>query len=461
MCGIFGIHGQPSAASIVHLGLYSLQHRGQESAGIVAIDNNGSAHVARKMGLVSDGFDGGTINSLDGGLAIGHTRYSTAGSSTIENAQPVLVRFRGGHIALAHNGNLTNATELRHELEEQGSIFSSTMDSEVLVHRLAKAAADAPEEKLAEALTGVEGAYSLLVVIGDTLLIARDPRGWRPLVLGRTPDGAYVAASETCALDIVGATVIRDVEPGEIVAVDASGMRSIKPLAQKESRRCVFEYVYFSRPDSRVFGGSVDRARRALGRRLAKECPAPAADLVFSVPDSSNSAALGFAEESGLPLELALIRNHYVGRTFIQPTQAGRDAKVKVKYNAVREVLDGKSVVMVDDSIVRGTTTRGLVAMVRAAGAREVHMRVSSAPITGPCYYGIDTPNREELIAANMTTEQIAAHIGVDTLGYLSLDGMLESVPGGPGGFCHACFSGDYPTPPPADPDKLRFGCGC
>ena len=461
MCGIFGIHGQPGAASVVHLGLYSLQHRGQESAGIVAIDNDGSAHVARKMGLVSDGFDGGTIGSLDGRLAIGHTRYSTAGSSTIENAQPVLVRFRGGHIALAHNGNLTNATELRHELEEQGSIFSSTMDSEVLVHRLAKSAADAPEQKLAEALTGVEGAYSLLVVIGDTLLVARDPRGWRPLALGRMPDGAYVAASETCALDIVGATVVRDVEPGEIVAVDANGLRSIKPLAQKETRKCVFEYVYFSRPDSRVFGGSVDRARRALGRRLAKECPAPGADLVFSVPDSSNSAALGYAEQSGLPLELALIRNHYVGRTFIQPTQAGRDAKVKVKYNAVREVLDGKSVVMVDDSIVRGTTTRGLVAMVRAAGAREVHMRVSSAPITGPCYYGIDTPNREELIAANMTTEQIAAHIGVDTLGYLSLDGMLESVPGGPRGFCHACFSGDYPTPPPTDPDKLRFGCGC
>ena len=461
MCGIFGVQGLPEAASIVHLGLYSLQHRGQESAGIVAIDPDGSARVARKMGLVSDGFDGTTIGSLDGSLAIGHTRYSTAGSSTIENAQPVLARFRGGHIALAHNGNLTNATELRRELEDQGSIFSSTMDSEVLVHRLAKSSAESPEWKLAEALQGVEGAYSLLVIIGDTLLAARDPRGWRPLVLGRTPEGAYVAASETCALDIVGASVTCEIEAGEIIAVDSSGFRSIKPFTPHESRRCVFEYVYFSRPDSRVFGGSVDRARRALGRRLAKECPAVGADLVFSVPDSSNSAALGFAEQSGLPLELALIRNHYVGRTFIQPTQAGRDAKVKVKYNAVREVLEGRSVVMVDDSIVRGTTTRGLVAMVRAAGAREVHMRVSSAPITGPCYYGIDTPNREELIAANMTTEEIATHIGVDTLGYLSLDGMLESVPGGPGGFCHACFSGDYPTPPPTDPDKLRFGCGC
>jgi amidophosphoribosyltransferase len=461
MCGIFGVQGLPQAASVVHLGLYSLQHRGQESAGIVAIDRNGDARIARKMGLVSDGFDGGTISSLDGSLAVGHTRYSTAGSSTIENAQPMLVRFRGGHIALAHNGNLTNATELRRELEDQGSIFSSTMDSEVLVHRLAKSSAEAPEWKLAEALQGVEGAYSLLVIIGDTMLAARDPRGWRPLVIGRMPEGAFVAASETCALDIVGASVYCEVEAGEIVAIDAEGVRSIKPFKNTEMRRCVFEYVYFSRPDSRVFGGSVDRARRALGRRLAKECPAPGADLVFSVPDSSNSAALGFAEQSGLPLELALIRNHYVGRTFIQPTQAGRDAKVKVKYNAVREVLDGKSVVIVDDSIVRGTTTRGLVAMVRAAGAREVHMRVSSSPITGPCYYGIDTPNREELIAANMTTDQIAAHIGVDTLGYLSLDGMLESVPGGPRGFCHACFSGDYPTPPPADPDKLRFGCGC
>ena len=461
MCGIFGVQGVSRAASVVHLGLYSLQHRGQESAGIVAIDDDGTARVARKMGLVSDGFDGPTVGSLDGALAIGHTRYSTAGSSTIDNAQPVLVRFRGGHIALAHNGNLTNATELRRELENEGSIFSSTMDSEVLVHRLAKSAAEAPEAKLAEALQGVEGAYSLLVVIGNTLLVARDPRGWRPLVLGRTADGAYVAASETCALDIVGASVVREVDAGEIIAIDGDGLRSIKPLGRKDSRRCVFEYVYFSRPDSRVFGGSVDRARRALGRRLAQECPAPGAELVFSVPDSSNSAALGFAEQSGLPLELALIRNHYVGRTFIQPTQAGRDAKVKVKYNAVREVLDGKSVVMVDDSIVRGTTTRGLVAMVRAAGAREVHMRVSSAPITGPCYYGIDTPNREELIAANMTTEQIAAHIGVDSLGYLSLDGMLESVPDGPRGFCHACFSGDYPTPPPTDPDKLRFGCGC
>jgi len=460
MCGIFGIHGHPHAAEISHLGLYSLQHRGQESAGIVASGFDGSAQAVKTMGLVSEGLSSGEIDRMRGEVAIGHTRYSTAGSSTIENAQPVLARFRDGHIALAHNGNLTNATEMRRELEDAGSIFTSTMDSEVLVHRIARSASTTPEGKLADALQNVEGAYSLVVTIGDTLLAARDPRGWRPLVMGKLA-GSYVFASESCALDIVGAETIREVERGEIVAVDREGVRSSHPLENKEGRQCVFEYVYFARPDSRVFGGSVDRARRQLGRRLAKEHPAPTAQLVFSVPDSSNSAALGFAEESKLPFELALIRNHYVGRTFIQPTQAGRDAKVKVKYNAVREVLEGKSVVMVDDSIVRGTTTRGLVAMVRAGGAREVHMRVSSSPITGPCYYGIDTPNREELIAANMTVDEIAGALGVDSLGYLSLDGMLESVPDGPDGFCHACFSGDYPTPPPTDPQKLRFGCGC
>src|SRR5919206_486378 len=376
MCGIFGVHGHPDAVQLTRLGLYSLQHRGQESFGVVAVDETGAARAMKSMGLVP----GAQSNGLHGILAIGHTRYSTAGASTIENAQPVLARSRGGHLALAHNGNLADAV---------------------------------------------------------------------------------VFASETCALDIIGARFEREVEPGEIVAADDAGVRSSSPFPRRELRRCVFEHVYFARPDSRIFGGSVDRARRQLGRRLAREHPARDADLVFSVPDSSNSAALGFAEESGLPYELALIRNHYVGRTFIQPTQAGRDAKVKVKYNAVKEVLDGKSVVMVDDSIVRGTTTRGLVAMIRAAGAREVHMRVSSAPITGPCYYGIDTPSREELIAANHTTDEIAKHLGVDTLGYLSLDGMLESVPDGPSGFCHACFSGDYPTPPPADPQKLRFGCGC
>jgi amidophosphoribosyltransferase len=459
MCGIFGVRNQPDAVTLTKLGLYSLQHRGQESAGVVAVDEHGVARGVKSMGLVSD-MSNSQLDALHGTMAIGHTRYSTTGSSTIENSQPVLASSRGGHIALAHNGNLTNAGELRVELEDLGSIFASSMDSEVIVHRLARSSATKPEERLADALQGVEGAFSIVTILGDTLLAARDPRGWRPLAMGRL-NGSPVFGSETCALDIVGATYERDVLPGEIIAVDAEGERSIFPFEKKELKRCVFEHVYFARPDSRIFGGSVDRARRELGRRLARECPASGADLVFSVPDSSNSAAIGFSEESGLPYELALIRNHYVGRTFIQPTQATRDAKVRLKYNAVREVLDGKRVVMVDDSIVRGTTTRGLVSLVRAAGAAEVHMRVSSAPVTGPCYYGIDTPSREELIASNNTLEEIRASLGVDSLGYLSLDGMLESVPGGPGGFCHACFSGDYPTPPPTDPAKLRFGCGC
>jgi len=461
MCGIFGVRGVQDACSLVHLGLYSLQHRGQESTGIVAVDDDGQARAVRSMGLVSEGLGAPETEMLRGALAIGHTRYSTAGSSTIENAQPILARFRDGSISLAHNGNIVNATELRRELEDQGAIFSGSMDSEILVHRIARSRCERPEDKLAEALRGVEGAYCLAVTIGDTLLAARDPHGWRPLSLGSLGDG-YVFASETCALDIVGATHLRDVEPGEIVIIDADGIRSAHIPERAELRRCVFEYVYFARPDSRIFdGGSVDHARRELGRQLGRECPAPSADLVFGVPDSANAAALGYAEETGLPLEFALIRNHYVGRTFIQPSQAGRVQKVKVKYNPVREVLEGKSVVMVDDSIVRGTTTRGLVALVRQAGAREVHMRISSPPVTGPCYYGIDTPSREELIGANMTIPQIAEHIGVDSLGYLSREGMLHSVPGGPHGFCHACFSGDYPTPPPTDPDKLRFGCGC
>ena len=449
MCGIFGIRGTPNAARLTQLGLYSLQHRGQESAGVAVLQSDGQGHIVRTMGTVSESM-GHELEQLEGDLAIGHTRYSTAGSSTIENAQPIFVQSRGGHIALAHNGNLVNAVQVRAELEANGSIFSTNADSEVIVHRLAKSHAPTPAARMAEALTGLEGAYSLVAAIGRTLIAARDPRGWRPLVMGRL-NGAVVFASETCALDIVGAVAEREVAPGEIVVVDDAGVQVLQALEPKPTRKCVFEYVYFARPDSRVFGGSVDRARRALGRQLAKEHPAPTADLVFSVPDSSNSAALGFAEVSGLPYELALIRNHYVGRTFIQPTQAGRDAKVKVKYNPVREVIEGKRVVMVDDSIVRGTTTRGLVAMIRGAGAREVHLRVSSPPITGPCYYGIDTPSRRELIAANMSCDEIAQTLGVDSLGYLSRDGMLGAVPNGPDGFCDACFSGNYPTPAPLD----------
>lgn len=455
MCGIFGVYGHRDAAALTQLGLYSLQHRGQESAGIVAVDEDGRGRVSRAMGLVSEGFEEAEMTELRGPIAIGHTRYSTAGASAIENAQPILARVRRSHIALAHNGNLTNAIELRRELEDDGAIFSSTMDSEVIVHRIARATGNSPEERVAHALAGVEGAYCLLIVLDETVIVARDPHGWRPLAMGRLGDG-YVFASETCALDIVGATIEREILPGEIVAVDVHGVRSTQPLPAAPIHRCVFEHVYFARPDSRVFGGSVDRSRRALGRQLAKECPAPGADLVFAVPDSSNSAALGFSDESGTPYELALIRNHYIGRTFIQPTQAGRDAKVKVKYNPVRELLEGKSVVMVDDSIVRGTTTRGLVSLVRAAGAREVHMRVSSAPIISPCYYGIDTPRRSELIAAQMTHDELVRHLGVDTLGYLSLDGMLSAMPEGPTGYCHACFSGRYPTATPMETEPLR-----
>jgi amidophosphoribosyltransferase len=455
MCGIFGVWGHQRAAALTHLGLYSLQHRGQESAGIVAIGPDGVGRSVRKMGLVSEGFAASDVANLHGSVAIGHTRYSTAGSSTLDNAQPILARFREGHISLAHNGNLVNAVEVRRDLEDRGSIFSSSMDSEVLVHLMARSSSTKPEHRLSDAMARVDGAASLLVVVGNTLMAARDPRGWRPLVMGRLGE-AYVFASETCALDIVGATVEREVKPGEVIAIDRDGLRSLQ-MPTLPLKRCVFEHVYFARPDSYVFGGSVDRARRALGRQLAKEQPTPGAELVFSVPDSSNSAAVGYAEESGLRLEMALIRNHYVGRTFIQPSQGDRDAKVKVKYNPVREVLAGKSVVMVDDSIVRGTTTRGLVALIRAAGAREVHMRVSSPPITGPCYYGIDTPRKEELIAANYSVPDIAKRIGVDSLGYLSLEGMLAAVPGGPGGFCHACFSGEYPTAPPSTSDKLHL----
>src|SRR5258708_15020167 len=379
------------------MGLYALQHRGQESVGVVSIDARGDATAFRRMGTMTDGM-AQEMERSPGVAAIGHTRYSTSGSSTLDNAQPMLARSRGGSISLAHNGNLTNSGELRAELEDQGSVFGSTNDSEVIVHRLARSTANKPEDRVAEALNGVEGAYSLIISLGNTLMAVRDPRGWRPLAMGKLGD-AFVFASETCGLDIVGATYLRDVEPGEVVVVDNEGLRSTHPLPHKESRSCVFEYVYFARPDSRVFGGSVDRARRALGRRLAKEPPAKGADLVFSVPDSSNSAALGFAEESHLPYELALIPNHYVRRTFIQPTQAGRTREAQAKDNPVREVLAGKNVVMVDDSIVRGTTTRGLGAMGRAAGAKTGHLRGSSPPGAGPSHYGHATPPRAGLVA--------------------------------------------------------------
>ena len=449
MCGIIGVHGHPDATHIAQLGLYSLQHRGQESAGICSSDGE-QIHTQRAMGHVADIFTPEVIEKLPGALAIGHTRYSTAGSSVLANAQPMLARYREGPLALAHNGNLTNAVQLRSDLVAKGSIFQSSSDSEVLVHLIARSEAREPEDQLLDALERVEGAYSLLITVGRTLYAIVDPRGFRPLVLGRLGRG-WVVASETCALDIAGATLVRELEPGDFVRIQGEDVDQLPSLPARPHRRCVFELVYFSRPDSTVFHRSVDRVRRALGRELAREHPAPGADCVFSVPDSSNAMALGFSEQAGIKLEHALIRNHYVGRTFIHPAQAGRMAKVKIKFNPVREVLQGKKVVVVDDSIVRGTTSRALVQLIRQAGAKEVHFRVASPPITGPCYYGIDTPSKKELIASSNTVEEIRQHLGVDTLGYLSLDGMLRAAEGDPAEFCHACFSGDYPTDIPED----------
>jgi amidophosphoribosyltransferase len=455
MCGIIGVSGVPDAARVAYLGLYSLQHRGQESAGLVAVDGEGVARSHRGMGLVADIFTEPVLAGLPGDVAIGHTRYSTSGSSVLANAQPILARYREGPLALGHNGNLTNAAQLRADLVDKGSIFQTSSDSEVLVHLIARSESREIEDQLLDALERVEGAYSLVVTIGRTLYAIVDSRGFRPLWLGKLGNG-HVVASETCAFDLIGATPVRELEPGEFLRISGSEVDRLPPLAVNPARRCIFELVYFSRPDSTIFGRSVDRVRRALGRELAREHPAPGADCVFSVPDSSNAMALGFAEESGIKLEHGLIRNHYVGRTFINPTQAGRNAKVKIKFNPVRDVLAGKRVVVVDDSLVRGTTSKGLVQMIRGAGAAEVHFRVASPPITGPCYYGIDTPTKSELIASSHTIEEIRCHLGVDTLGYLSLDGMLRAAGGDSSGFCHACFSGQYPTaiPEQAAPDR-------
>src|SRR6266852_2414423 len=450
MCGIIGVAGVPDASRVAYLGLYSLQHRGQESAGLVAVDGAGVARSHRGMGLVSDVFGESVLSALPGDVAIGHTRYSTAGTSVLANAQPILAGYREGPLGLAHNGNLTNADALRSDLVAKGSIFQTSSDSEVLIHLIARSEAREPEDQLLDALERVEGAYSLVVTIGRTLYAIVDPRGFRPLWLGKLGSG-YVVVSETCALDLIGATAVRELEPGEFLRIQGSPpeIDRLPALAPKPHQRCIFELVYFSRPDSTIFGRSVDRVRRALGRELAQEHPVAGADCVFSVPDSSNDMALGFAEQSGLKLEHALIRNHYVGRTFIHPAPAVRNSKVKIKFNPVREVLRGRNVVVVDDSLVRGTTSQGLVQMIRQAGAAQVHFRVASPPITGPCYYGIDTPSKNELIASNNSVAQIREHLGVDSLGYLSLDGMLRAAAGDgdPAHFCHACFSGDYPTP--------------
>ena len=454
MCGIIGISGLPDAARLAYLGLYALQHRGQESAGMVVIDRDGSARSHRGMGLVSENFDDQILSGLPGDVAVGHTRYSTTGSTVLANAQPCNVNTRCGPLAIAHNGNLINADAIKQDLVARGAIFTSSSDTEVLVHLIARSKASTVDDQIREALEQVDGAYSLVITVGRTLYAVVDSRGFRPLVLGRLGSG-IVVASESCALDLIGASFHCELGPGDFVRIENGQVTDLPRLSPRPVSRCVFELVYFARPDSTVFGESVDRVRRELGRQLAREQPALGAEVVFSVPDSSNAMALGFSEISGVKLEHGLIRNHYVGRTFINPTQALRVAKVKIKFNPVREVMHGKSVVVVDDSLVRGNTSKELVQMIRAAGAREVHLRLGSPPITGPCYYGIDTPSREELIAATHSTEEIRQFLGVDTLGYLSLNGMLQAA-GKDTGFCHACFSGHYPTPTPEDPVRLR-----
>jgi amidophosphoribosyltransferase len=446
MCGIAAVSGVPEAAKLVYLALYALQHRGQEAAGIVAADTERNlTRVHKGTGLVSDAFQQEVLAGLHGELAVGHIRYSTAGGAGLQNAQPLLVRYSEGDLALAHNGNLTNAQELRSRLVRDGALFQTSIDSEVIVHLIARSRREGVDAQIDDALSQLEGAFSLLITVGDTLYAARDAHGFRPLVLGMK-EGGYVLASETCALDIVGARFIRDVEPGEVLRIRGGELTQLRPLVSfAQPAPCIFELVYFARPDSRLWGYSVDRARRAFGRQLAVEQPAEA-DCVIAVPDSANSAALGFAEQSGIPFELGLIRNHYVGRTFIEPSQAGRDFKVRLKYSVVREVLAGKRVVVVDDSLVRGTTSQGLVAMLREAGATEVHFRLASPPVRNPCYYGIDMPTRAELIAAERTPEEIRELLRVDSLGYLSLEGMLGCVSEA-GSFCHACFSGRYTAP--------------
>ncbi|HVP40277.1 MAG TPA: amidophosphoribosyltransferase [Candidatus Saccharimonadales bacterium] len=451
-CGVMAVWGAPQAADWVYRGLYALQHRGQESAGI-ATWHEGRAYEHRGLGLVVNVFHGGVLAQLPGASAVGHVRYSTAGTDNLGNAQPIVVSTRLGPVALAHNGNLVNAQELRASMEARGAIFQTTSDSEIILHGLARARGSSVEDCLAEALAQVEGAYSLTLLAPDAVFGVRDPQGFRPLVLGQKGE-TLVLASETCALDILNAHYLREVEPGEMVRLDRHGVAS-RQLFPPRPQRCVFELIYFARPDSHVFGEAVQDLRRRLGERLAEEQPA-AADIVIAVPDSSNAAAQGYARRLGLPLELGLIRNHYVGRTFINPSQAVREHGVRVKYNVVRSVLEGRRVAVVDDSIVRGTTSRKLVKLVRRGGASEVHLRVSSPPIAWPCFYGIDTPERRDLIASTHTLEEIRRYLGVDSLGYLSLEG-LQSVPQVAASYCYACFSGKYPVPFRDMPAKLKF----
>ncbi len=442
-CGVFGIFGHSEAAKMTYLGLYALQHRGQESAGIASSDG-AQLHVQKSMGHVQEIFTPSVITKLPGASAIGHTRYSTAGDTVLTNAQPVVIDCNKGKLALGHNGNLTNAIELRKKLEHRGSIFQTTSDTEVIVHLIARSNARNLSGAIADALNQVEGAYSLLLLTPDEIFAIRDPRGFRPLALGRL-NGAWVAASETCAFDLIDAEYVRDVEPGEMVRISRGGLESIRFAPEKPNQFCIFEHVYFSRPDSIVFGKPVNETRERLGRLLAQEHPV-AADIVLPVPDSGVPAAIGYAAESGIPFRMGLIRNHYVGRTFIEPSQAIRDFGVKLKLNPIRRMIEGKRVILVDDSIVRGTTSRKIVRLVRDAGATEVHVRISCPPTISPCYYGVDTPRREELIAANNSVEEIRKYLAADSLGYVSLPSLRAAVQDTKGDFCTSCYTGNYPT---------------
>ena len=447
-CGVFGIYGHPEAANLTYLGLYALQHRGQESAGIASSDG-GRLHLSRAMAYVNEAFNETILSALVGTMAVGHVRYSTAGESRLANAGPLMSACAHGEIAICHNGNLVNAGELKDEMVRDGAIFQTSTDSEVILHLYARSKAPTIEEAIIEALSQVRGAFSLTILTKDKLIAVRDPHGFRPLVMGRLGD-AVVMCSETCALDLIGASYVRDIEPGEVFVVGRSGQKSIKPFAPAPLAHCIFEHVYFARPDSYVFGQSVNEARTALGRLLAREQPVEA-DVIVPIPDSGVCAAVGYAEESGTPLRMGLIRNHYVGRTFIEPRQSIRHFGVRVKLNPVRSILEGQRVVLVDDSIVRGTTSRKIVKMVRAAGAREVHMRISCPPTISPCFYGVDTPRRSELIAATHTLAEIEKYLEADSLGYLSLPGLLTAVGPRRGSYCTSCYTGQYPVAFPQD----------
>jgi amidophosphoribosyltransferase len=447
-CGVFGILGHPEAANMAYLGLYALQHRGQESAGIAACDGT-QIRVSKAMGYVHEAFDGDTLARLPGHAAVGHVRYSTAGESGIANAQPIVVDSVHGQLALCHNGNLVNASEVRDALVRDGAIFQTSSDSEVIVHLYARSRGAGAEAAIVDALSQVRGAFSFVMMTKDRLIGARDPSGFRPLAIGRLGD-AWVICSETCAMDLIGATYVRDVQPGEIVVASRDGLRSLTPFPAAPRSQCIFEHVYFARPDSYVFGESVNEVRTEFGRRLARESHVDA-DVIVPVPDSGVCAASGYAEASGIPLRMGLIRNHYVGRTFIEPQQSIRDFGVRVKLNPVRSILQGRRVVLVDDSIVRGTTSRKIVKMVRNAGATEVHMRISCPPTISPCFYGVDTPRRSELIAATHTLEEIRKYLRADSVSYLSLEGLTGAVNGGSTQYCTSCYTGRYPIAFPRD----------